>query len=682
MAAMTIERPQRPNSPDTTVYRVSVDTGGTFTDGFVTSGERSAQIKVDTTPYDPTVGFGACIAAAADAMGEELATFLSKSRMIHFSSTIATNAVVQRQGARVGLIVTAGQEELLYGSSDQVAALASFIPAEVVRGVSESVDSAGTVHRELDAGELEVAVRELLEGGVQVVVISLANSHLNPANEVLAKQIVEKSYPKHYLGAIPLMLSSDVSLVDDNHGRTALAVANAYIHPTLARSLYRAEDLVRRDGFHAPLQIVNTDGSSTRVAKTKAIDTFNSGPTAGVLGAAIVADALKAEYVVTFDVGGTTTDVAYIAGASAPRSTHTEFGPALVPHDAVDIWSFGLGGGSLITVDNETKQLSVGPQSAGAIPGPACFGLGGDQPTPTDVWLTLGFLEPGEFLSGRRHLDVDKARAAIGTLAEPLGISIEDAALAAYEAIGQAVGAEMREWVARQPGFDQSPVEHRWLFSYGGGGGLLAIQAAEALDIPNVAVFPQSSVFSAFGGGLLPIAHSYHTSVSDVGDPAVLRKALNRLAERAWRDLRAERVPRDSELVASGVVSVYGEATTFVLPAGPLDSMEDRLDLGGDPIAISGVGRVSLNIEVPRDVELRVRLELPSGGLESSRTVQTESGPTHVPVRAGLGRPSSPSFSGPAFLDARDTTIFVPANWEVEFNDLGYGLLRRSQHND
>jgi hypothetical protein len=162
----------------------------------------------------------------------------------------------------------------------------------------------------------------------------------------------------------------------------------------------------------------------------------------------------------------------------------------------------------------------------------------------------------------------------------------------------------------------------------------------------------------------------------------VLRKALNRLAERAWRDLRAERVPRDSELVASGVVSVYGEATTFVLPAGPLDSMEDRLDLGGDPIAISGVGRVSLNIEVPRDVELRVRLELPSGGLESSRTVQTESGPTHVPVRAGLGRPSSPSFSGPAFLDARDTTIFVPANWEVEFNDLGYGLLRRSQHND
>jgi hypothetical protein len=134
--------------------------------------------------------------------------------------------------------------------------------------------------------------------------------------------------------------------------------------------------------------------------------------------------------------------------------------------------------------------------------------------------------------------------------------------------------------------------------------------------------------------------------------------------------------------VASGVVSVYGEATTFVLPAGPLDSMEDRLDLGGDPIAISGVGRVSLNIEVPRDVELRVRLELPSGRLESSRTVQTESGPTHVPVRAGLGRPSSPSFSGPAFLDARDTTIFVPANWEVDFNDLGYGLLRRSHHND
>jgi N-methylhydantoinase A len=679
---MTTERPQGPSSPDAIVYRVSVDTGGTFTDGFVTSGERSAQIKVDTTPYDPTVGFGVCIAAAAEAMGEPLATFLSKARTVHFSSTIATNAVVQRRGARVGLIVTAGQEELLYGSRDQVAALASFLPAELVRGVSEAVDSSGEVHQELDASGLEVAVRELLEGGVQLVVISLANSHLNPANEVLAKQIVEKSYPRHYLGAIPLMLSSEVSLVDDNHGRTALAVANAYIHPTLARSLYRAEDLIRRDGFHAPLQIVNTDGSSTRVAKTRAIDTFNSGPTAGALGAAMVAEALKAEHVVTFDVGGTTTDVAYIAGASVSRSGHTEFGPALMPHDAVDIWSFGFGGGSLITLDPETKCLSVGPQSSGAIPGPACFGLGGDQATPTDVWLTLGFLEPGEFLSGRRHLDVGKARAAIGTLAEPLGISIEDAALAALEAMGQAVGAEMREWADRQPGLDRSLAEHRWLFSYGGGGGLLAVQAAEALDIPNVAVFPQSSVFSAFGGGLLPIAHSYHAPVSEVSDLSKLRQALTGLAARARGDLRAERVPDHLEVVASGVVSAYGEAATFVIPAGPLGSMEGRLDLQGDSIPISGVGRVSLNIEVPREVELQVRLEPPSGGSESSRTVQTESGPTRVPVMAGLGRPGSPSCTGPAFLEARDTTIFVPANWEVEFNDLGYGLLRRRRHND
>ncbi|HEY9523054.1 MAG TPA: hydantoinase/oxoprolinase family protein, partial [Thermopolyspora sp.] len=412
---MPIERSQ--GTPWTGAYHISVDTGGTFTDGFVTSGERSAQVKVDTTPYDPTVGFGVCIAAAAAAMGEELPEFLAKAQMIHFSSTIATNVVVQRQGARLGLIVTAGQESGLYGSREQAGALTAFVSAGAVRGVAESVDAAGTVVTELDAVELEVAVRELLEAGVQIVVIAFANAHLNPANELRAKQIIERSYPRHYLGAIPLILSSQVSLADDDHGRTALAVANAYIHPSLARSLYRAEDLVRREGFGSPLQIVSTDGSSTRVAKTKAIDTFSSGPTAGALGAAIVAQALKAEHVVTIDVGGTTTDVAHITAATAPRTRTTAFGPAILPHESVDIWSLGLGGGSFITVDPATTDLRVGPVSAGAIPGPACFGLGGDQPTPTDVWLTLGYLEPGEFLSGRRHLSLDHARAAIGRLA-------------------------------------------------------------------------------------------------------------------------------------------------------------------------------------------------------------------------------------------------------------------------
>ena len=295
MAAMSAS----PSAPE---YRVSVDTGGTFTDGFVTSNHGSAQVKVDTTPYDPTVGFGECIAAAASAMGEELPAFLSKCQMVHFSSTIATNAVVQRLGARVGLIVTAGNEADLYGSPAQADQLRGFLPEAAVRGVAERVDDNGTVIQAIAADDLEIAVRELLELGVHLVVISLANSHLNAANEIRAKAVIDRSYPKHYLGAIPLLLSSQISLIEDNHGRTSLSIANAYLHPSLARSLYRAEDLIRKQGFTSPLLTVNTDGSSTRVSKTRAIDTFNSGPSAGVLGAAVVAQALGAEHVVTLSL--------------------------------------------------------------------------------------------------------------------------------------------------------------------------------------------------------------------------------------------------------------------------------------------------------------------------------------------------------------------------------------------
>jgi N-methylhydantoinase A len=661
---------------DDVTYRVSVDTGGTFTDGFVSSTSRSAQIKVDTTPYDLTVGFGNCIAAAAEAMGEELSAFLSKTRMVHFSSTISTNAVVQHLGATVGLVVTQGHESDLYGTVEQAGALGAFLPSGAVRGVLERVDDSGALVEELDEASLETAVRELLETGVQIVVVSLANAHLNPGNERRAKQIIDASYPRHYLGAIPLILSSAVSLVDDDHGRTTLAVANAYVHPILARSLYRAEDLVRRDGLAVPLQIVSTDGSSARVAKTRAIDTFNSGPAAGALGAAIVAAALKAEHVVSFDVGGTTTDVAYLHGGAAPRSATTEFGPALVPHDAVDIWSFGVGGGSLITV-TDSGELAVGPQSAGAVPGPACFGLGGEKTTPTDLWLTLGYLDPDEFLSGRRRLDVGRAKGAVGTLAGRLGVSVEEAALAANDALIATVGKEMSDWVARHPELAASAPEDRWLFSYGGGGGLLAVHAAEALDIRNVAVFPQSSVFSAFGGGLLPIAHSYEAPVADIADAGLLHAEFTKLTDRARRDLRGERVPADVEVRAGARIVGFHSGADVDVPVGPLSTLGERLVKATVGRPTAGIGKVTMSVEVARDVDLTVHTDDPEVAAGGMRRVLTAAGQVEVPVVAGLGSTDAAPAQGPAFLAARDTTIFVPSGWDIEFNELSYGLLRR-----
>jgi len=659
-------------------YALSVDTGGTFTDGFVTGHGRSAQVKVDTTPADPTEGFVACVEAAAAAMDETLPAFLANATVVHFSSTIATNVVVQRAGAPVGLIVTAGQEKALYGSPQDAARLTEFIDADAVRGVAEAIGSDGTVEAAVDPAGLDAAVRELLERGVQLVVVSLAGAHRNPANEHAAKAMIEASYPRHYLGAIPLLLSSQISLHPDDHGRTALAVANAYLHPVLARRLYRAEDRLRAQKFRRPVLVVNTDGSSTRIAKTRAIDTFNSGPSAGVLGSTIVAGVLGAEHVVTFDVGGTTTDVAYVERAVAPRSDTTVFGEVALPHPAVALWSFGVGGGSIIDVADDSS-LRVGPRSAGAVPGPACFSLGGDQVTPTDVWLALGYLEPGQFLSSRRQLAVDKARTALETLGNQLGMSAEQAALTALDAIHATLATELRTWAAGQPGLTASQPESRWLFSYGGGGGLLAAAAADALGIARVVVFPQSSVFSAFGGGLLPIAHTYDAAVPDVAERAASSRALVTILDRAGRDMRSERVESAADVIATITLQDFSGARRSVTRRWDDLVANPELEL---TLASSGPGRLSVSLRVATEPDLGVaQQQVPGDNAAPSRSVRFADGIRKLAVSPGLGHPHAADVAGPAFLSARDTTIFVPAGWTTTFNDLGYGILgKRTDH--
>ncbi|HUY49448.1 MAG TPA: hydantoinase/oxoprolinase family protein [Streptosporangiaceae bacterium] len=657
------------------VYQLSIDTGGTFTDGFVTSGDRAAQVKVDTTPEDPTEGFAACVAAAAGAMGESLPAFLARASVVQFSSTIATNIVVQRTGAQVGLVVTAGCERSLYGTPDDASRLAGFAHPEAIRGVDEATGPDGTVQRPVDPVSLETAVRELLEHGVALVVISFAGAHLNPANELAAKALIEASYPRHYLGAIPLVLSSQLSLHPDDHARTALAVANAYLHPVLARSLYKAEDRLRAGKFQHPLLVINTDGSSTRVAKTRAIDTYNSGPSAGVLGAAIVARALGAGHVVTFDVGGTTTDVAHIISATPPRSAATEFGGLALPHPAVALWSFGLGGGSVIAAE-PAGGLTVGPRSAGAVPGPACFGLGGSDPTPTDVWLELGYLEPGEFLSGRRQLDPGPGRAALAALAAELGSSTEEAALTALGAVHAALAGHLRAWAAGQPELTGSDPARRSLFSYGGGGGLLAVPAAAALGIGEVVVFPQSSVFSAFGGSLLPVAHAYHAAVPDVSAAGAITQALAGVLDRAARDMRAEGVQVGSRVVAEVTLSDFtGQQASA---AGSFQDLLSAPATAGVVLPGPGSrGRLSLSITAVSDVPLRPVELGRDAQLGATRKVRFADGVRDVPVSGGLGHPGAPPVPGPAFLAAPDTTVFVPAGWTAEFGALGYGIVRR-----
>ena len=654
-------------------FTMSIDTGGTFTDGFVTDGEHTAQVKVDTTPQDLTIGFQACLEAGAAAVGCELAGFLGALSRIHFSSTIATNTIVERRGARVGLIVTRGAESTLYGTDAQVDALRGMLDLDLVRSIPEAIDSSGAVLATPNEGDLSAAVRELLERGVRLLVVSFANAHLNQANELEAREIIDRSYPRHYLGAVPLIVASRVSLADDDHGRTATAVVNAYLHPSLVRALYLAEDRARARGLARPLLIVNTDGSTSRVAKTRAIDTYDSGPSAGVLGAGYVARAIGAQNVCTFDVGGTTTDVSFLAGGELPASEVTEVGDVVIPHPSVSLTSFGLGGGSIIAAD-DGGRLHVGPRSAGASPGPASFGLGGEWLTPTDVWLLLGYLEPGEFLGGRRKLDAGPARAVAGELAERLGTSPESALLQAKAAIRSELSEHLGPWAQRHPGLGSSEASTRWLFSYGGGGGLLCVETAEILGIPRVVVFPHSSVFSAFGAGLLPIAHTYQTVVPAGAGDTALAAAIARVADNARRDLRSEGVHALD--VVRALLAIGSERHEDLTLAKLLDAPGALAPRNGDTAVAA---RVVLNVSVPRDAAVNMRAGTGTAQPGRAREVVTAAGTIAVPVVHGLGDPDAQPVRGPAFLQAPDTTIFVPDDWSVTFTQQGYGILSKEQ---
>jgi N-methylhydantoinase A/acetophenone carboxylase len=652
---------------------MSIDTGGTFTDGFVSDGARTAQVKVDTTPQDLTIGFQACLEAAAAAIGHDMPGFLGALSRLHFSSTIATNTIVERRGAPLGLIVTRGAEADLYGTAAQAQGLGTLLDLELVRGVTEEVDGGGHVVTAPSEPELETAVRELLERGVRLLVLSLANAHLNPANELRARELIDRSYPRHYLGAVPLMVASRVSLAAEDHGRTAAAVVNAYLHPNLVRALYLAEDRARDRGLTRPLLIVNTDGSTSRVAKTRAIDTYDSGPTAGVLGASYVARALGARNVCTFDVGGTTTDVSFLADGQVPVSEVTEVGEVVIPHPSVPLHSFGIGGGSIITVDS-SGEIRVGPRSAGASPGPASFGLGGEWLTPTDVWLLLGYLEPGEFLGGRRRLNPEPARAAAQAMAERRGTSVERTLLEAKAAIFRELSGYLSAWAERQPALQASDPSTRWLFSYGGGGGLMSVEAAEILGIGCVVVFPHSSVFSAFGAGLLPIAHAYQAVVPAGSGAAALGAAVARLADNARRDLRAEGV-HDLEGVRASL-SFGSERRAEETLAGVLSAPDAAGPRNGAaPVALN----VALRVSVPREAPVEMITGDADGKAGGSREVLTAQGRLTATVALGLGDPSAAPVTGPAFLRAPDTTIFVPPGWTVAFTAQGYGILNRGE---
>ena len=494
-------------------YSIDIDTGGSFTDGFLTAGDKVEQIKVETTPHDLTVCFLNCITESANKLGISVAELLAETAIIRYSTTIGTNCLLQRSGPKLGLMVTEGYTETLYSQNNHEnavkasTAMDTIILSNMRVGIKEEINELGEIHQSLDEEEVRQAVEFLLDSGARSIVMSLRNSAMNPKHEERAKDIIDSEYPRHYLGSVPVLTACAITAHTDNYVRTNTAILNAYVHRDMVRYLYRADDLLRQLGYRKPLLVTHSSGGAARVAKTTALNTYNSGPVAGLIGCSKIANELYGiQNFVSEDVGGTSVDIGIGAGGKVVPEKEPTIEGFRIGLPMVTLETAAGGGGSIARVNPDSNSVQVGPDSAGALPGPVSYDLGGLEPTITDADLVLGYLDPDYFLGGRKVLVKDKAIAAINNLiAGALGVSVEEAAWRIVQSSEDDVAQQVKENL-EQRGLLPDTLT---LFAFGGGGGARCCGYASRLGISRVIVFSFNAVASAFGASTMDILHTY-----------------------------------------------------------------------------------------------------------------------------------------------------------------------------
>ncbi len=643
-------------------YTVDIDIGGTLTDGLFGDGRRVHAVKVDTTPHDFTRCFFDCLREGAARMGHpDLRDFLARVAVLRWSATIATNVLAEGKGPRIGLLVGAGESRRLYGEGDSPAVGTVIAPSNIV----EVADDAGD-------DELLADIRALLEQGVRRVCVSLRGAFADGARERHVKRLVNESFPDHYLGAVPVLLGSEVCRHPDDQTRTHMALINAYVHTPLAVALFKAEDeLLAEHGYRRPVYIAHTNGGVARVAKTKGIDTTESSPYYGLAACAYFARRYGLERVLALDVGGTTAKAGVVVdGELATAGEGAMFGiPLKTPWPVLR--SVALGGGSVARV--EGGEVALGPESMGAFPGPACYDLGSERATLTDAFLALGMLDPDGFLGGRRRLSVERAQAAIRRdVAEPLGVDVAEAARRTADR-AVAVVATTAEETLRQAG---AGAEGFTLFSYGGNGGNLATGVADRLGLERALVFQLGPVLSAFGSSVADVCHvleEWPYASLDDGARDTVAPLVERMRATVVRDLEGEGFSaRDTRLEAeltfagqggSRVVTVEPDAAAVAdaLEHAPGVSLLERVAVRGvasvprfDPATVAGDGG---------EPE-------PVGG----RVVAGEQARLY---RWSDLRPGT-AIAGPAMLESETNTCTIPAGWRLRADEFTNGVLERS----
>ena len=625
-------------------YVINIDTGGTFTDGYVTGPAGSIRAKVETTPHDLTVGILACIDRAASLLKLGRPELLRQTDTVRFSTTIGTNTLITRSGPKIGLLLgeTLGDPLL--------AELAEGLPLdrELVQLVPEAAQ---------DDARIIAAVHTLLERGARILVVALRSGGDLPAREGALRSRIATDYPRHYLGAVPVLASHQVTLTPDPRVRVHTAILNAYLHPGMSRVLYRVEVQLRADGYRHPLLVANADAGTSRVAKTTALRTWGSGPAGGVVGALELTRALGLQHVITVDVGGTSSDISLVEQTGWRYAVQPVIAGIEVALPAVALESVGVGGGSIARVEN--GRVRIGPESTGAQPGPAAFGLGGQEATVTDAACCVGIFDPDHFLGGRKRLDVEAARDVVDArVAAPLGLDVPAAAARIFEAaadgIAQAIGKQLRQR-------DLTPSQVA-LFASGGAGGLLAHAVASRAGLGAVYGFTVNSVFSAFGLSRLDVSHSYEALPS-----ASLGCALDGLRERARRDMQGEGIDTSAVTYA-----IEGEV---VAPDGGVRVVA----LGDEPdVAVAATDALTGHLRLARlratTAGVRGALPLADGRAlvtRGQRALHLGDGVATIPVFDWDTGAAGAALHGPAILESAETTLLIPPGAQGRIGALG-----------
>ncbi len=667
-----------PNTAQSVI--VGVDTGGTFTDVILRDAQGKVRVhKLLSTPADPSEAIGDGVdRVVAETRGDEV------PHIVH-GTTVATNALLERKGARVAFVTTAGFEDLLFLRRQNRPELYRFdielapplVDHADCLGVAERLGYDGSVLAELDEDEIERVVGELVDGGFAAISVCLLHSYANPEHERRLGEAIRNALPDAHVS-----LSSEVVGEFREYERASTTAVNAFVGPVMARYLTALEGRVDA----GRIEILQSSGGRTDIAHAARypVHTALSGPAGGVVGALTAAREVGIEQIITFDMGGTSTDVSLCDG-EVLLTSEAEIGQLPIHVPVIDIHTVGAGGGSIAHAD-PGGALRVGPQSAGADPGPASYGRGGTEPAVTDAHIHLGRIRPERFLGGRMTLDAQAARQAVARLADKLDLEPDEAARGILD-VADANMVRAIKVISLEKGYDPRDF---CLVAFGGAGAMHACRLAGTLDIERVLVPRNPGLLSAYGmlnadsqrlyskTYLRPLAEFFERedAAQALGDDLV------RLEEQAERDLGepAERVEHEWS------VDLRYEGQSFEIGV-PVDwsAGADRLEDPSEDFEqrherLYGYRAEGRRVEL---VTLRLKASVPAknfvlGAVDiAGEAAEPTGGADEVEVGFSQGTYSTPvieretlddgdSFDGPAVITEYSSTTLVPPGWRVE----------------